>query len=73
MSVTAYHALFPDGEFEPAFVSVDSTRTVGRQILREYAATNIHDHTATIQAASALGTILRSLLDALDAERGESR
>jgi len=70
--VTAYHPLFPDGEVESAFVSVDSTRIVARQILGEYAATNIHDHTATLQAATAFGTILRALLDALDAERGET-
>ncbi|MEU3620623.1 hypothetical protein ABZ725_51565 [Streptomyces sp. NPDC006872] len=68
--MTAYHPLLPDDE--PEIVPVGNARTVARQLLAEYAATNIHDHNATVQAATALGTILRSLVTALDAERGDA-
>ncbi|MFJ4617402.1 hypothetical protein [Streptomyces sp. NPDC088812] len=67
--MTAYHPLLSD--YEPVILPVDSVHTVARNLLAEYAATNIHDHNATVQAATALGTILRSLVAALDAERGE--
>jgi hypothetical protein len=60
----------PDGmQLFPGTVAQEIA--VVRQYLDQVAAANIHDHTTMLKAAVGLDHCLRSLLAALDAERGE--
>lgn len=51
--------------------SVDGEVHLARQLVAEQATANIHDHRAMMIAAVSLDFRLRSLIAALDAERGE--
>lgn len=65
-----YTSLHDPGTVHPT-LSVAVALSSARKILARYEATNIHDHGATVQAAAALETSLRSLIAAVDAEAGE--
>jgi hypothetical protein len=55
----------------PLPASVDGELRIARAYLDKVAAANIHDHTAMVKAAVGLDHRLRSLIAALDAERGD--
>lgn len=66
-----YAPLYEPSE-EPAFpASVDVELRVARDYLDQVAAANIHDQTAMLRAAVGCHHRLRSLIAAIDAERGE--
>ena len=72
-SHTSYTPLFnPDTDEPLSVLRVESHLELARQALAETAGSNIHDHNGLIRAAVRLDGTLRSLVAALDAERGES-
>ncbi len=68
---TSYGPLRDPDDALPPKVSVTIARGSARQVLAYYETANVFDHEAMVQAAAALDASLRSLLDALDTERGE--
>jgi hypothetical protein len=50
---------------------VDGELQACREFLDQVAEANIHDHTAMVKAAAGLDYRLRSLIAAIEAERGE--
>ncbi|MFF7884285.1 hypothetical protein ACH40F_29300 [Streptomyces sp. NPDC020794] len=70
---TSYDPLHGPDEEPPFPASLDGELKLTRQLLDEVADANIHDHTAMLKAAASLNHRVRSLVAALDAERGESR
>jgi hypothetical protein len=68
----AYDPLYGPDEQPPAPAALDVELQSARELLDQLAATNIHDDTAMVKAAAGLYYRLRSLLAAVDAERGES-
>jgi hypothetical protein len=58
---------------EPVFsAALDIELQLAREYLDKAAVANIHDHQAMLKAATGLNYRLRSLIAALDAERGQS-
>lgn len=70
--MNAYDPLYGSGEQLPAPAALDVELRSARELLDQLAATNIHDDTAMVKAAAGLYYRLRSLLAAVEAERGES-
>ncbi|MEU1444671.1 hypothetical protein [Streptomyces mirabilis] len=71
--MTSYDPLHGPDEHPPAPASLDGELKLARRLLAEVAGANIHDHTAMLKAAAGLNYRLRSLIAALDAERGEGQ
>ncbi|KUL26631.1 hypothetical protein [Streptomyces regalis] len=72
MSSTSYTPLFnPDTDEPLTPLSVDDELRMAQQTLEKVGSYNIHDHMQMIRAAVALDDRMRSLISALDAERGE--
>lgn len=71
--MTAYDPLHGPDEEPPDPASVDGERKMTRDLLAEVATANIHEHTAMVKTAAGLNYRLRSLLAAIDAERGEGK
>ncbi|MFF2511700.1 hypothetical protein [Streptomyces sp. NPDC058086] len=71
--MTAYDPLHGPDEEPPDPASVDGERKMTRQLLDETATANIHDHIEMVKTAAGLNHRIRSLLAALDAERGEGK
>lgn len=71
--MTAYDPLHGPDEEPASPASLNGEVKLARELLAEAAAANIHDHTAMLKAAAGLNYRLRSLLAALDAERGEGQ
>ncbi|MFC4500646.1 MULTISPECIES: hypothetical protein [Streptomyces] len=70
--MTSYDPLYDPATDGPSFVGpVDSELRSARRLLDETASANIHDHTAMVKAAVSLDYRLRSIVAALDTERGE--
>ncbi|MET7775341.1 hypothetical protein ABZU94_14040 [Streptomyces mirabilis] len=68
---TSYDPLHGPDEEPPFPASLDDELKLTRELLDEIADANIHDHTAMLKAAVGLNCRIRSLVAALDAERGE--
>lgn len=68
----SYDPLHGPDEQPPAPAALDVELQLARELLDQLAATNIHDDTAMVKAAAGLYYRMRSLLAAVDAERGES-
>lgn len=73
MSTDYYTPLFTPETDEPLTpLSVKSELKIAREVLAETAGHNIHNHNEMLRAAVKLDNRLRSLIAALDAERGGS-
>ncbi|MFJ1653676.1 hypothetical protein ACIOC2_20260 [Streptomyces sp. NPDC088337] len=70
---TPYDPLHEPGETTPVPASLDVEIAATRRILDETADRNIHSYGDMLSAAVALNVRVRSLLAAIEAERGESR
>ncbi|MGC2997439.1 hypothetical protein ACPF8X_03280 [Streptomyces sp. G35A] len=70
---TSYTPLRDLDDTEVVPGSVAAELGVTHALLAEAAAANIHDHSAMIRAAVGLEHRLRSLVAAIEAERGETR
>ncbi|MGW1503778.1 hypothetical protein ACWCQW_35500 [Streptomyces mirabilis] len=70
---TSYDPLHGPDEETPDPASLGIEIKLARQLLDETATANIHDHTAMVKTAASLNYRIRSLLAALDAERGEGK
>jgi hypothetical protein len=70
--MTSFDPLRDEDAAIPPPASVDVELAISRKMLAEYATANIHDHAAMIRVAAGLDHRLRSLIAALDAERGQS-
>ena len=66
-----YNPLHGPDDVQPYPASVDGELRLARALVAELATANIHDHTAMMKAAVSLDFRLRSLIAALDTERGE--
>jgi hypothetical protein len=66
-----HRPLFDPHEPPPRPCSVEGELGLARKALDKYAEANIHDHTAMLGAAAGLDFRLRSLVAAIEAERGE--
>ncbi|WP_328449842.1 hypothetical protein OG780_19275 [Streptomyces sp. NBC_00386] len=71
--MTAYNPLHGPDEEPPFPAPLDDELKLTREYLDKVAVANIHDHTAMLKAATGLNYRIRSLLAALDAERGEGQ
>lgn len=71
--MTPYHPLHEPDEAPTCPWPVDVETNLARQVLDEFAAADIHSHTAMLRAALNLDHRLRTLIAAMDAERGEPR
>ncbi|WP_371646467.1 hypothetical protein [Streptomyces mirabilis] len=71
--LAVYDPLHGPDEEPPFAASLGIEVKLARQLLAEVATANIHDHTAMLKAAAGLNYRLRSLVAALDAERGEGQ
>lgn len=71
--VTAYDPLHGSDEQPPAPASLEVEVQLARELLAEIADANIHDDQAMLRAASGLNYRVRSLLAAVEAERGEGK
>ncbi|AVH57870.1 MULTISPECIES: hypothetical protein [Streptomyces] len=71
--MTSYDPLHGPGEEPPFPASLDGELKLTREYLDKVATANIHDHNAMLRAATGLNYRIRSLVAALDAERGERR
>ncbi|KUN34815.1 hypothetical protein AQJ30_27475 [Streptomyces longwoodensis] len=71
--MTAYDPLFDPNRAPTTPASLDVELAVTRQILEETAGLNIHDDHDMRSAAFALNCRIRSLMAAIEAERGERR
>ena len=69
--MTSYTPLHGPDEKPPFPASLEGELRLTREYLDKVATANIHDHTAMLRAATGLDHRIRSLLAALDAERGE--
>jgi len=69
--MASYEPLHGPDEEPPFPASLDGELRLTRELLSEVAGANIHDHTAMLKAATGLNYRIRSLLAALDAERGQ--
>ncbi|MFD7003373.1 hypothetical protein ACFWA5_45820 [Streptomyces mirabilis] len=70
---TSYDPLHGPDEEPPFPASLDGELKLTRELLAEVATANIHDHTAMLKAAAGLNHRIRSLVAAIDAERGEGQ
>lgn len=71
--ITAHDPLHdPDRDARDWSPGRDLAIDLARQTLAKHATANIHDHTAMLQAATGLDYVLRDLIAALDAERGQA-
>lgn len=70
--MTAFDPLHTPGEEPAAPAALEVELRLSRELLDEVAAVNIHDDQAMLQAAAGLYHRLRSLVAAVDAERGQS-
>jgi hypothetical protein len=70
---TSYDPLHGPDDEPPFPTSLDGELKLTRQYLDKVATANIHDHTAMLKAAAGLDYRIRSLVAALDAERGEGQ
>lgn len=70
--MTAYDPLHGPDDALPAPAHLDVEVVMAHQLLAEVAPVNIHDDDAVLRAASGLFYRLRSLLAAIDADRGAS-
>jgi hypothetical protein len=68
--VTTHTPLRSLDDAEPYHASLDGELRLARALLDELASANIHDHHEMVKAAVSLDCRLRSLLAALDTERG---
>lgn len=68
--MSTYTPLYGPDDAKPYPADVDTELRIARALTDTLAATNIHDHTAILKAAVSLDHRLRSLIAALDAERG---
>jgi hypothetical protein len=71
--MAAFDPLHDPGEATPEHASLAVEIAVTRRILNETAALNIHDDNDMRSAAFALNARIRSLLAAVEAERGRAR
>ncbi|UJV41604.1 hypothetical protein [Streptomyces sp. AMCC400023] len=71
--MSAYTPLYGPEDARPTPASADTELRLARDLVDKLADTNIHDHTAILKAAVSLDHRLRSLIAALDAERGEGQ
>lgn len=71
--MSAYDPLHTPGGEPAAPAALDVELRSARELLDQLAATNIHDDTAMVKAAAGLYYRLRSLVAAVEAERGEQR
>ncbi|MFF5759661.1 hypothetical protein ACFY7A_30035 [Streptomyces longwoodensis] len=71
--MTVYDPLFNPDKVPTTAASLDVEIAVTRKILDETAGLNIHDDHDMRSAAFALNCRIRSLLAAIEAERGERR
>jgi hypothetical protein len=69
--VTSYDPLREPDSAPPFPGDVDGELRTCREFLDQVAQVNIHDHTAILKAAVSLDHRLRSLIAAIEAERGE--
>lgn len=69
--MSAYDPLHESGKEYPQPASLEVEIAVTRRILDETAGLNIHDSDHMLRAAVALNVRVRSLLAAVEAERGE--
>jgi hypothetical protein len=69
----SYDPLHQSGDAPQFPAPLDTEVRLIRAYLDKVATANIHDHTAMVKAATGLDHRVRSLLAALDAERGERR
>jgi hypothetical protein len=70
---TSYDPLHGPDDEAPFPTSLDGELKLTRQYLNKVATANIHDHTAMLKVATGLNYRIRSLIAALDAERGEGQ
>lgn len=68
--MTAYDPLSRSAVEPSVPADLDGELRLAREVLAEVAAANIHDHDAMLKAASGLNYRMRSLLAAIEAERG---
>lgn len=72
--MSAYEPLYTPGKSRvPDVHTVDLALTMARESLAHVADNNIHSHGQMMTAATELDWVLRQLVAALDAERGERR
>ena len=69
----AYTPLYGPDDAKPCPAPADIELRLARDLVAKLAATNIHDHTAILKAAVSLDHRLRSLICALDADRGDGQ
>lgn len=68
--MTAYDPLFAPDEEPVGPAALEAEVRLARELLAKVATVNIHDGTAMLKAAAGLAYRLRSLLAAIEAERG---
>jgi hypothetical protein len=71
--VTSYDPLHGPDEEPPSPASLGIEVKLAHQLLDQVSTANIHDHTAMVKAAAGLNYRIRSLVAAIDAERGEGK
>ena len=71
--MSAYDSLQSTAGHPLTALPVANEVRLARELLAEIADLNIHDHTAMVGAATSLTLRLRSLIDAVTAQRGEGQ